>query len=320
MSLRLLVCVLFLNVSACGSSNDSDDESQDAPPAAVSSTPASSTPKRPAVQTYTIGADADHPALRNKDGATGSVRDTAIAVMNGDRLEIKPSCLFKEQRKVLDPVVVREDHNVCTQTVDDCIASVPVFQRQCDDQCRVCLKCTPFGCAPWRCCDNVCKDVQTGNRCVATQSRCTQQQNQWKEFSIFPGLDPATMTVKDTEPMKSSALFLEGLTLRFSSLDPSGNSKEVDCPLSSFKPDVDSEKLSLLLRNVDGCAPVFVDGAKSPPILSVVNLMNAPILYSEGLLIKTWDGQVIEQAATEAYLPNIDFLGTLSLFSAPTTN
>ena len=312
----LLLCVLLLNVSACGSSYDSDDESPDSPATAVGG---ANNPQRPAVQSFSIGTDADHPALRNMDGALGSVRDTAMTVMNGDRIEIKPNCLLREHRKAVDPLVVREDHNVCTQTAEVCVASVPIFQRQCDDHCSVCIKCTFVGCFPWRCCDTVCQDVHVGDRCVATQTQCTQNQNQWMETSTFVGLDTPE-TVKDTAPMNTAALLTEGLKLRFSFLDPSGSSQRVDCGLGQFKPEADAEKFTLHLRNVDGCPSIFVDGAKSQPTLSVVNGMNMPVPYSQGTLVKTWDGRVLDRPQDATYLPMIDFLGTVSVFATPTSN
>src|SRR4051812_29987126 len=105
----LLVFGLILNMAACAGSYDSDDDSQSNVQGSAKQ------PGRPAVQVFQIGGDADHPVLRNKDRSQGRERNTGISVMNGDRIEIKPSCLLRERRRVIDPLVVREDHSVCTQ-------------------------------------------------------------------------------------------------------------------------------------------------------------------------------------------------------------
>jgi hypothetical protein len=298
-------CLALLSFAACAGSyeDDADDTSPPVKP-------------RPSVQGYFFGADADHPALRNKNGPTGSSRDTGMIVMQGDRIEVKPSCLIRERRHALPPAVSREDQNVCTQTADVCVAQVPIFQRQCDDHCNLCIKCSLFGCYPWRCCDTVCQDVHVGDRCVATQPQCVRQENQWKETSVFDGLD-SPRTEKDNAPMSSAKLILDGVKLRFSFLDPNGSRKQVDCPLQQFKPDANAEAFSFTLRNADGCASIFVEGAKSSPTLSMVNEMNDPVAYSQGSLVKTWDGRTLAQPQAATYLPAIDFLGTLTVTAPP---
>jgi hypothetical protein len=312
--LPALLCVLLLGLSACGS-DYSDDDPQGSSPL----TPAGGTasPQRPAEQTLSMGIDADHPALRNKEGTTGKNRDTGITVMNGDRVEIKPVALIQEQRQAIPPSTSRVDHNACTQTAQVCALSLPNFENRCENQCSVCLKCALFvACVPWQCCDTVCHSVYTGDRCVFTLPQCVQHLNQWVETSTFVGLD-LPKTVKDPAPMKSAALLLAGLNLRFSFTDPSGSPQHADCPLGQFKPDADAEKFTLALHNVDGCPQVFVDGAKSQPTLSLVNGMDIPVPYSQGSLVTTWDGRVLEQPQTATYLPVIDFLGTVSVFAAP---
>jgi hypothetical protein len=199
---------------------------------------------------------------------------------------------------------------------DVCIVSVPVMEHRCDDQCHLCVKCQAFPptCYPWRCCDTVCQDVQTGNRCVATQLQCAENQNQWTETSTFLGLE-AAQTVKDTAPMASADLILSGLKLRFSFPQAGAGAGQFDCALSRFKPEVQGEKLVFTLGNVEGCSTIFVSGASTRPTLTLINEMSTPTPFSEGTLVKTWDGRVLERPKDSVYFPAVDFAGTLTVYS-----
>jgi hypothetical protein len=116
--------------------------------------------------------------------------------------------------------------------------------------------------------------------------------------------------------MKSAALLTAGLRLRFSYQDASGTSQQSDCALDLFKPAVDSDKITVQLANVSGCPPIFVPGAAAAPTLALVNAMDLPISYPQGLMVKTWEGKVQQQPSNATYLPFIDFAGTLTVFTA----
>jgi len=270
---------------------------------------------RPPVTVFPIGSDGDHPVLRNKEGDLGNARDTGITVMSGDRVEIHPSFLVREDRKPIAPKVTRQDNNVCTQYSEFCVATVPVTQTQCSRQCKHCQDCNIFGCTPNVCCADTCQDVHTGDRCIATEKRCVLQANQWIEQTVFSGLgDP--QSVSDTSPMKSAALVTAGLKLRFSYPDANGTPHQSDCALDQFKPAIGTDKITVHLANVSGCPQIFAAGAQTPPRLSLVNAMDTPISYPDGVLTKAWDGRVQQQPSNTVYLPVIDFAGTVTVFTS----
>ena len=222
-----LALALLFTLTACAPGEDWPDDSQ-SPPAQAGSPP--SAPGHPTVQAFAIGTDADHPPLLNADGgASGAVRDTAITVLAGDRLEIRPSALIREEKKVLPPTISKTDHTVCTQTAEVCIGTVPIVQHQCHDECHVCVQCVPLTpvCSPWRCCDTVCQDVHTGDRCILYRPECVKTEDQWTQVITFPGLGPSE-PFNDTNPMASSDLTTSGLKLRFSFLDAGGNPRDRD--------------------------------------------------------------------------------------------
>ena len=112
--------------------------------------------------------------------------------------------------------------------------------------------------------------------------------------------------------MSTPALLLDAIKLRFT-LPTTG---EVVCPLRLFKPDTDSEKITVSLRNVPGCDTLFAPSETNRTTLGVVNEMSAPIHYLQGNLVKTWDGRVLEQPVESVFYPEIDFLGSVSVFAA----
>ena len=176
-----LSVLVVAGLSAC---SDSPDSSQ-------------ATPSRPPITVIPFGGDGDHPVLRNKDGEFGKTRDTGVTVMSGDRVEIQPSYLVREDRKPLPPKVTRQDNNVCTQYTDVCVATTPIMQQQCTRKCKHCEDCNIFGCTPNVCCEDSCQDVHTGDRCVATEKRCAQQSNQWTEQTVYEGLgDPKSVRIR----------------------------------------------------------------------------------------------------------------------------
>ena len=270
---------------------------------------------RAPVTVFPFGTDGDHPVLRNKEGDLGNVRDTGVTVMSGDRVEIRPSYLVREDRKPLPPQVTRQDNSVCTRYADVCIGTTPVIQHQCSRKCKVCDSCNIFGCYPDVCCKDTCQDVHTGDTCIAYAKQCAQQTNQWTEQTVYPGLGDSG-DVQDKAPMKSAALLIAGLKLRFSYQDARGTPQQSDCALDLFKPAVDADKIMVQLANVSGCPPIFAPDAAAAPTLALVNAMDVPISYPQGLMVKTWDGKVQQQATNAVYLPFIDFAGTLTVFTA----
>ena len=297
----MILGTLLLCFSACGTDSETSDTSSPAPVSPVAFA-------RPEIQSFVFGRDAAHPALGNKADDKGPVRTTEIVVAAGDRVELKPHGFLREQRTVAAPVTAREDHNVCTRTADVCTVTQPIYQRQCHPECHICF--------PQFCCDSVCHDVQVGERCVATEQHCIEQQNQWVETLTFSGLDAPTF-IKDSNPMKTADLMLTGLALRFSFLDSSGTQQNVDCGLGQFKPDIDSEGFSFLLGKIEGCPVLFPEAANAQSTLSLINAMDAPIPYSQGRLVKTWDGHIREKPKDMTWLSRIDFLGTITVYAAP---
>jgi hypothetical protein len=239
----------------------------------------SSGPVRPPVSVYTLGLDADHPILSNQLAGGANVRDTGIAIMSGDRIEIKPTCIFRGNRKAADPKKVRVDNDVCAQSASVCVSSEPVIEHRCDDQCHACVKCQVFPpvCYPWRCCDNVCEDVTVGTRCIRYEQRCVQHENQWRELTTYPALAPVEV-VRDDLPMTKPDVLLNSIKLRF--LLAKGG--EVVCPLVLFKPESDSEKFSFQVGNVTGCGLIFATGDAATATLGVVNEIAEPLHYAQG--------------------------------------
>ena len=115
--------------------------------------------------------------------------------------------------------------------------------------------------------------------------------------------------------MKSAALLTGGLKLRFSYQDANGNLQQAECALDAFKPLVGADKITVQLANVTTCPSVFTAGAQTSPTLSLVNAMDTPITYPQGMQLKTWDGRVQEKPTDAVYLPTIDFAGTLTVFA-----
>jgi hypothetical protein len=266
--------------------------------------------------TFGFGTDAEHPVLRNQDGDLGKSRPTELVVMSGDRIEIRPSYLLKEKKKVVSPVTTRLDNDACTAMTDVCVASEPVFEHRCEEQCHLCMQCQAFPpmCYPWRCCDTVCQDVHVGDRCVRTEQRCSQHENQWSELMFYGGLE-ASEIEKEEAPMVDAPLLLSGLSLHFSVLDREGKRREMDCPLSVFKPEVSMAGFTFIAQNVDGCSGIFPDDGKSQAGLGLTNSMSDPVRYFQGTLVRLWDGRISEHPREMIYYPTIDFAGSISVYS-----
>lgn len=292
----VLSIVCALTISACGLL---DDDSSGMGPGSLPTGP----------QVFAIGTDADHPVLSNQPGDNAQV--TGFFVNPGDTLEIQPAYLTHEQRSALPPQVTRLDNPVCTQTQTVCVDSQPIIQNQCQRQCQPCMECFPVSqvCPPYQCCETVCKPVTVGSQCIQSVPECTEQQDQWKEITQYPGLGPST-TEQDDSPMTESAEMLAGLELQFIS---DGATAPVICPLSQFQPKVSANQFVVTLRNVGGCQ-AFAAGSA---MLGIVNQMGQAFTYPSGIQVKTWDGRTLESPTTASYLPAVDFAGTLALNPAP---
>jgi hypothetical protein len=285
--------ILAIALSGCGGEMDSG-------PSDNPSDPAPGVP-RPANQCYSAGGNSGHSAILNSQGNAYPV-ETGMLALNGDQVTIQPVAVVREESTTIPPMVSRIDNQVCVQTVDVCAATVPVIQSKCHNSCHF-----NYG---------SCNGADFGNSQICcTTKQCVRQQDQWTETSFFPGLD-SPKSVEDRAPMrspKSVEALLSGLKVRFSSSDDAGNTKSVDCPLSSSQPAVAAEKFTFQVHDVTGCPPIFADHPERPRTVGLINQMSESISYPTGSLVKTWDGRVLEKPTQTVYLPEIDLSTTVGI-------
>lgn len=260
-----------------------------------------------------LGSDPDHPALQNVPGSLGHEIDTGWSVRAGDQIEIRPSCIDHERRTVPKSVVTRTDQSVCVKEIDVCTADEPVFQPQCKERCNLCMKCEfLFFCREGFCCNTTCTNVEVGRRCIRTERRCAEEQNQWLEETLHGELGPSTRE-RNTNPMDETALMLSGLKLKLIFSGASAEEAAISCPISEYQPKLDSDRITVTLGDQPGCPASFAAHPGEAARLSVVNEMNEPIHYVQGVQVKSWDGKLIEQPTPQTYLPEIGFEGVLTL-------
>jgi hypothetical protein len=77
---------------------------------------------------------------------------------------------------------------------------------------------------------------------------------------------------------------------------------------------VSADTISFTLENVSDCPVLFPDPSTGRT-LTVTNQMSATLPYLEGRLIKTQDGQVLEQPKKQTYEVPIDFVGSFTITS-----
>ena len=243
------------------------------------------------------------------------MRITSATVYAGDRIEVRPKKLIRQERKVPDPVTSRTSETVCTQTVAVCTLSDPIIEHRCQRKCKVCDSCDLFGCRPDVCCHDECQDVHTGDRCLMTENRCVAQEARWKDQTQYAGLgDPAPKD--DPEPMKSVARLNQSIRLKLESLDYPQTVSTAECALGQFKPAVNGDVLVFTLGNVPGCPALFPDPSAGKA-LTLINQMSVTGSYQEGNLVKTQDGSVLEKPQSKTYDIPLDFVGSFTIVPGP---
>jgi len=293
-------------LTACGTSNDSPD----------GDTPSPGSSPVPKSHTFGPGKETDRPSLSNKAGNPGNAADLEWQVHPGDQIEIRPSALYRDHITAPEAKVDRIDNPVCIRTEAACVATEPTFQHQCSNQCHFCVQCQAFppACFPWSCCDNVCSDVPTGSRCVRTETRCAQTENHWKEVTTYGQVGPAREEKSEAAPAETAQL-ASGLKLALSfANDDAATALKEACPLSMFHPKSEAKRILVTLGDVAGCPVAFGLHPGMEAHLVLVNEMNEPVHFPQGVQVKDWDGTVIEQARAEDYSPEISFAGTVTLY------
>jgi hypothetical protein len=270
-------------------------------------------PAAPSIQVIDFGLSPDRPPLRSSQDVWETSGVTGVAVYPGDRIEIRPQKLIRQERSVAAPVTTRTSVKVCVAHAQVCTATVPTFETQCHQKCKVCESCNLFGCVFKTCCTPDCQSVHTGDQCTTWEDRCSSEQTQWQDECVYPGLGDF-LPKDDALPLHSESLLTQGIHLKLDSMDSVANAAETDCAVSQFGPVVVGDAVVFTINNVAGCPHLFPEGGPNGgQNLILLNQMVTSAQYHKGRQVTAQDGRIVEQPETRSYDVALDFVGTVSI-------